>query len=417
MKRNVIKNFIKVMFIYIFIMIVTLCVTKVFAFSPSSPELINGIDVSEFQGNINFSQVRSSGVEIVYIRSSEGTNFIDPYFKQNYDNAKANGLKVGFYHYVTARNVEQAREEARFFVSVISNTSPDCKLAMDFEYFGWLNANQVNEISFAFLQEVESLSKKEVIVYSNVSNAINVFSTELANRYPLWIAEYGVNRPVPNGKWNEWLGFQYTDEGRINGIFSNVDKDYFTKEIFLSDSSTISKVDNRPTNDNLNNVIYTVRYGDTLGAIANRYGTTVANIARLNNISNPNLIYVGERLIIRSNININNTQQSNVSNVVYIVKSGDTLGAIANRYGTTISNLVRLNNIPNPNLIFVGERIVVSTHHGTDNHDTSHIMYTIRYGDTLSSIAYRYHTTVANLANLNKIVNPNLIYVGEKIRI
>lgn len=416
MKRNVFKNFIKVMIIYIFIILVTVCVTKIFAISPSSPELINGIDVSEFQGNINFSEVRNSGIEIVYIRSSEGTSFIDPYFRQNYDNAKANGLKVGFYHYVTARNVDQAREEARFFVSVISNTSPDCRLAMDFEYFGGLNVDKINEISLAFLQEVENLSKKEVIIYSDLSNAINIFNNNLASRYPLWAAQYGVNEPSPNGKWSQWVGFQYTNMGRVNGIFGNVDRDYFTNEVFLSDSRPISNVENRPTSDNLNNVIYTVRYGDTLSAIANRYGTTVANISNLNNISNPNLIYVGERLIIRSSIDTTNNVSGN-STIVYIVRSGDTLGAIARRYGTSISNLVRINNISNPNLIYPGERIVISSHNGTDNHDTSHVIYTVRYGDTLSSIAYRYHTSVLNLVNLNSITNPNLIYIGEKIRI
>lgn len=75
------------------------------AFSPSSNIIYQGIDVSRWQGNINFSLVKKSGISIVYIKSSEGRSYIDPYFEKNYSESKANGLKVGFYHYVTAKSV------------------------------------------------------------------------------------------------------------------------------------------------------------------------------------------------------------------------------------------------------------------------------------------------------------------------
>ena len=103
------------------------------ALEPSSNVVYEGIDVSAYQGYIDYERVRNAGIEIVYIKSSEGTTLEDPYFRTNYNNVKANGLKVGFYHFIRARNEEEARREAEFFARVISGTNPDCRLAIDFE--------------------------------------------------------------------------------------------------------------------------------------------------------------------------------------------------------------------------------------------------------------------------------------------
>ena len=89
----------------------------VFAFPPSSHGIYEGIDVSEWQGTIDFEEVADSGIDIVYIRVSEGTEYINPCFRENYEKAKANGLRTGFYHYLTARTEEEARVEAEFFVN------------------------------------------------------------------------------------------------------------------------------------------------------------------------------------------------------------------------------------------------------------------------------------------------------------
>ena len=107
----------------------------VYAITASSNEQYQGIDVSNWQGYINYEEVKRDGIEIVYIKASEGTNYKDPYFDVNYQNAKNNGLKVGFYHFLTAINTEEAEEQAKFFASVISKKVPDCKLVLDYEVF------------------------------------------------------------------------------------------------------------------------------------------------------------------------------------------------------------------------------------------------------------------------------------------
>ncbi len=88
---------------------------KILAFGPSSETIYEGIDVSGYQGNIDFEKVKNDGIEIVYMKSSEGQDYIDSKFEQNYKRAREAGLKIGFYHYVDARSVSQAEKEAQFF--------------------------------------------------------------------------------------------------------------------------------------------------------------------------------------------------------------------------------------------------------------------------------------------------------------
>lgn len=373
-----------------------------------------GIDVSEYQGYIDYARVKASGIQVVYIKASEGATIIDPYFRTNYDNAKSQGLKVGFYHFVRARNEDEAVREATFFHSVISGTSPDCRLAMDFEVFDGLSVEKINQISFAFLQKLEELTQKEGVVYSDEYNARTVFSRELASAYPLWIAEYGVSAPTSTGNWEEWIGFQYSDKGRVDGINGNVDLDKFREDIFLSDSSVIPapepEPEPTPDPDASNNIYYFVKRGDNLTRIALWYNTTVENLVRLNNIQNPDLIYIGQRLLISVSDDPNKSKE-----VKYTVKRGDTLSKIANRYGITVNEIVALNNIQNPNLIYVGQQLRIPLDNSINQ--MQNVYYRVQRGDRLWRIAKRYRTTVSNIARLNGIRNPNLIFVGQILRI
>lgn len=327
---------------------------NVLATTASSNEIYEGIDVSDWQGYIDYSQVKSSGIEIVYIKASQGDNIVDSYFRINYRNAKENGLKVGFYHFLTARNEEEAIRQAEFFASVISNTSPDCKLAMDFEVFDGLSVSEINRISEAFLERVREITGREVIIYSDAYNARNVFGEELANNYSLWIAEYGTD-VLEESNWEYWEGFQYTSRGIISGIRGYVDRDKFTAQILLDDRTAISPTG--ATENYTHDEVYIVQRGDTLSAIALKYGTTVSELVTLNKISNPDLIYPDERVIVPINGNIGNEVKYDTRHIVYTVRRGDTLSEIALRFGTTVQSIAELNHITNVNLIYIGERL------------------------------------------------------------
>ncbi len=385
----------------------------VYAFSPSSDVIYDGIDVSGWQGNINYAQVRDSGIEIVYMKASEGTNFVDPYFNQNYENAKANNLKVGFYHYLTARSNEDAIREANFFVSTISGKIPDCRLAMDFESFGNLTPEEITQIGLTFMRTVENLSGKEMVIYSDTSNASYRFYGELTN-YPLWVAQYEVSEPTPNGNWSTWVGWQYTDAGGIPGISGYVDRDKFTDGILLNSSNEIPLPENtnKPVAGGTTTII--IQRGDTLSRIALEYNTTVARLVELNNIANPNLIYAGNTLIVPSGETASDSDGNSTSGqTIYIVKAGDTLDQIAAQFGVTAKAIAVENNIRNINLIYVGQRLIIPT----NRYDLNHTLYKIKWGDTLYAISRRYGVPIATIVRLNRIQNPNLIYAGQTIRI
>ena len=317
----------KLIVLMLLIMFVLTVSIPIFAFPPSGEIVYKGIDVSEWQGNINFKEVAEAGIEVVYIRVSEGTNYKDPYFRENYDKAKANGLRTGFYHFLTATNTEEAKEQARFFVSNIKGLEPECKLAMDFEVFNGLGVNEINNVAMAFLTTVEELSGKECVIYSDAYNAREVFSKELANKYPIWVADYFVEEPESNGKWDTWVGFQYTDRGRIKGINGNVDRDEFTGGIFLNNNSKIPTDTVPDRTENLKYVV--VNGGNTLSQIAKEYNTSYQYLAKINNIKNPNLIYVGQKIKVPV---LNNNQIHDTSHKLYIVRRGNTLTQIAREY-------------------------------------------------------------------------------------
>lgn len=217
--------------------------------------------------------------------------------------------------------------------------------------------------------------------------------------------------PGGNDKWSTWVGWQYTSTGRVSGISGNVDRNRFTDGILLSSTEPIPTPEVPDQPEENTTITYTVKPGDTLSKIARKYGTTVSNIISLNpSIKNPNLIYPGEIFTIKQSDN------ENVTSTVYTVVRGDTLSEIALKYDTTVSNLVKLNNISNPNLIYPGQKIIIYNNVNLPN-ECGKTFYTIKRGDTLTKIAKKFDTTISAIVSLNNIKNPNLIYAGETIRV
>lgn len=373
------------------------------AIPPSGGRQYRGIDISEFQGEIDFEEVRRSGIEAVYIRVGAG-EYTDEYFAENYERAKAAGLKIGFYHYVTARSVDEGRRQARFFASLAAGREPDMRLAMDFEYFGSLSVSQINAISEAYLDELTALTKREAVIYSDLSNARNIFSRALAEKYPLWAAQYGADEPSANGKWREWVGFQYTDEGRVGGIYGNVDRNIFTEGIFLSDSWRIDGEKRTTVRARTRTLTVYVRAGDRLWAIAREYGTTVEAIARENRIVDPNRIFAGERLRIT-------LPARGSGEEIYTVRRGDTPISIAGKFGVTLSALEDRNELERGETIYAGDKLSIP------GAGMSGEFYVVRPGDTLFYISRRTGVPIRTLVGINRIKDPDLIYAGEHLKL
>lgn len=160
---------------------------------------------------------------------------------------------------------------------------------------------------------------------------------------------------------------------------------------------------------------YTVKPGDTLGKIAQAHDVSVADLVAANNIANPNLIFPGQVLVIPG-------LDDEPEMVVHTVVAGETLAKIAGAYGTSISALISANNITNPNLIRVGQKLNIPSGGSGGSNATVYDPYKrsgrthiVRSNDTLASIAAQYSgVTATHLARANGIVN-NVIYGGTRL--
>ena len=362
--------------------------------------------------------MKNAGIEVVYIKATEGTSYKNSYLNRYYTDARANGLKIGFYHFLTATSIAGAEAQAQYFADAIEGKEVDCKLALDYEEFYGVSKNQANRIAVAFIKKIKAITGKDVIVYSNLNNLRNTFDGYTSIQVLLWLAYYGNpdNLLDENYAWDTYIGIQYTSTGRVPGINGNVDRNRFSKEILMDDliPGNEPTTGDPPNPENGNIINYIVKSGDTLSQIALRYGTTVSEIAKLNNIKNVNLIYPGQILEIITNTNSNQSLSSNTNaeTITYTIKRGDTLSQIALNYNVTVQDLVNWNNIQNPNLIYTGNTLTIYTP-GIKNQSSQNIEYRVQKGDTLWAISLRYGTTVDKLVQVNNIQNRNLIYPGQ----
>lgn len=170
--------------------------------------------------------------------------------------------------------------------------------------------------------------------------------------------------------------------------------------LIVKDSSENS--DNSSSVDN--NKYYIVKKGDSLYSIARRNNMTVDELKSLNNLTS-NILSIGQKLIISSG--------SNVPNNVYVVKKGDTLWSIANNFNVSVNDLKNANNKSN-NSLSIGEQLIIPGKSTGENVST--IIYTVKSGDNLYSIARRYNVTVNEIKSLNNL-SSNLLSIGQKLSI
>ena len=184
-----------------------------------------GIDVSKWQGEINWEDVKNAGVEFAIIRVGYQTDYdgeyvVDPYFISNIEGAKAQGIPVGVYFYSYAKTVEQAVEQAEWVKEQINGYEIDLPITFDWESWNSFNKTgmsfyKINKVANTFLLSLEQAGYKGML-YSSKNYLEKIwYPTE----YDVWLAHY-TSKTNYQGKYHIW---QRCDTGRVNGINGNVD--------------------------------------------------------------------------------------------------------------------------------------------------------------------------------------------------
>ena len=184
-----------------------------------------GIDVSKWQGDIDFSKLKASGVEFVIIRVGSsnglnGENFVDSKFIQNVKNANAVGIPVGIYFYSYASTIDRAISDAKWIVEQIKDYKVDLPIAFDWENWGSFNKFDVSffgltNIAKGFMDTIKDAGY-DAMLYSSKTYLENIW---LPTSYPVWLAHYTKNTNY-TGDYSFW---QICSNGRVDGISGDVD--------------------------------------------------------------------------------------------------------------------------------------------------------------------------------------------------
>lgn len=337
--------------------------------------MANGIDVSSHQGRIDWEKVKAAGIEFAIIRAGYGLTFVDEQFKRNAAECNRLGIPCGAYWFSYATTPKKAQQEALALLNLVKPYRMEYPLCFDLEYDTLRYAKQqgvtigkaqATAHAKAFLSEIEKAGYY-AMNYANKDYLINMFNMGVLARYDLWYALWGAKKDRDCGIW------QYSSSGRVNGISGNVDMNQAFKDypaiMRAKGLNGLKKEASKPkpapkpapkkkTKSKAKTVTYTVKKGDTLSAIAKKYNTSWQELAKLNKLKDPNLIHPGQKITITGTVNAE-AKPKPKAETTYTVKKGDTLSAIAKKYGTTYQKLAKANGIANPNLIYPGQKIKI----------------------------------------------------------
>ncbi|GAA0812134.1 LysM peptidoglycan-binding domain-containing protein [Ligilactobacillus aviarius] len=384
-----------------------------------------GTDLSKYQGNTaqfvrNDDEFTIAQVGGMY---EDGSSYTQSTYTNQVKSALMQNKRAHTYIWLqTGNNSYLAKKAVNTFLPTINSTVPKGSIiALDCEA-GY--GNDINGNTNAVIDAMTTVKNAGYtpVFYSYQGYAHAHFDmNRIIATYPnsFWIAGYPYRNgiyPAPMEYFPSDTGvciWQFSDHGSgANSVAIDYDIDLLgiTKNGYKNGNAnkpvTTTPVIQQAKEDKkvINNTkTYIVKSGDTLSGIAIRFNTTYQDLARINNIASPYVIYPNQVIKIKGD----NTVANNTSNsaTTYVVKSGDTLSGIATKYGTTYQALANLNGISYPYTIYPNQVLKVN---GITNKT-----YTVRSGDTLSGIANKLGVSVSYLVSKNGIHNANLIYPNQ----
>ena len=347
---------------------------------------IKGIDVSEFQGNINWDKVKADGIKFAILKLANiydyDTNYKDSKFDTNYKEAKKRGIKIGAYIYNYCNTVDTLKKGLEWAIGKLDGRKLDLPLYLDMEdkdIQGETKASLTEQCN-EFAKYVESKGYRAG-VYANVNWLKNELKpADFDKDISVWVAQY-YKECQYTGKYDIW---QYASNGKVSGISGNCDMNYLYNEDIIKESGSTENTDKKSV-DELAQEVIDGKWGDgedrkkrleaagyNYNAVQNRVNEMLAKPKKsvtevAKNVINGKYGNGDERKkkleaegydYDQVQAKVNQLLGANTTKT-YTVKSGDTLSGIASNYKTTVAKLVKDNNIKNANLIYPGQKIVI----------------------------------------------------------
>lgn len=187
---------------------------------------IPGIDVSRWQGEINWKSVATAGDRFAVIRASVGDQYTDPRFLINWNGAKDAGLLVSAYHVL--KPTLSAESQMNHLRNTLGDRKSDLPLVLDIELHDGLAPADVTACIRECLKMVRRIDERKPIIYTAKWFWNNyVLPSSEWSQYDLWVANYDVSAPALPVGWNEWKFWQYSQEGKVPGIGAKTDLNWF----------------------------------------------------------------------------------------------------------------------------------------------------------------------------------------------
>jgi lysozyme len=194
----------------------------------AGPDVVHGIDVSTYQGVVDWAKVRAAGIEFAFARVSDGTTYPDAQFARNWPAMKAAGVVRGVYQYF--RPGQDATAQGQLVLDKLAQVGAlepgDLPVVMDIETADGQTAPTVQQRMTEWLTFIERATGRKPIIYAGASMSSTIGNGFSA--YDLWVANWGVTCPTLPSNWTSWRFWQYSSTGTVNGITGAVDLDEWT---------------------------------------------------------------------------------------------------------------------------------------------------------------------------------------------
>ena len=213
---------------------------KAYGVCMPSGDYIHGIDLSHYQGKINWNQLDNVqqgpfGIRFIFMKASEGGDLEDSTFRSNFDSARAHDFIRGAYHFFNPKS--DPIKQADFFIANADLDSLDLPPVLDIEKKGDDLQKFRNDVRI-WLQRIEEHYRVKPIIYASYKFKLKYLNDSVFNSYPYWIAHYYVDSVQYQGQWKFW---QHTDVGTLPGIQEKVDLNVFNGSLHDLKSMTLKK--------------------------------------------------------------------------------------------------------------------------------------------------------------------------------